>query len=752
MKKSRAFALIAFGALAGLSALSPQDAPAGSITGASAVGPGVEIDPVSRSVRISYEAPAGAPEVIRVRCRWRDVRTGQSEPASITPYLSDTALALAPEADWVAWEQGEILERRAAGLKRSVVWDPYPSAQREGMVNVDFELKLETVEGAPLGQIRRRVRMDNRDVTYVEDWAQVLQRGMVARDREPALGEWSFRSGLPAASGASLGTALYGNPDPQQGLRALTYPLNLKGPHAIFLRFLPDAGVVRIRTTGEERADKVFAPREGVKTHSLPEVLWNWRTMDRQHLVIQPPHHYKGYDRACLDYVKLVPLQPDTVARLNRPLTLKRDRVVAGFFEPYSWSFYEDIRNGTQHREILSSLAEGGIQIADSQMGRIGMKVVFEARSTDQLLYNTIGDPTQDDPRPTTDHVGRMQQYTNTLETELRHAPSFGLKLHANFGASATYIGSPLQGDITKKNPTWVKGHDVRYELKEVRDYVVSLYREALEIGAHGISIDFCRYPECIDKPETSLAIMRELRSLSREFSRRRHTKVPVLIRFPAHGVRLSENFDYRTWVKEGLIDYLCPSNLQGRHMHFDIAPYVRATRGTSVKLLPVIDALEWAPPLPGPFLWRARQLYDAGVDGIYVYQADGRVNGGRPEDRRALRYLGSRAALNEFWKEDADSRPQRSKGIYIRPPSYPAQGYHVWERLRLWVEGVPMGAMELYLDGKQVNSFTAPPYLLGDEERSSDGLLTRGDHDLRVRVRDGTGWLEQSFRIRGGG
>ncbi len=78
--------------------------------------------------------------------------------------------------------------------------------------------------------------------------------------------------------------------------------------------------------------------------------------------------------------------------------------------------------------------------------------------------------------------------------------------------------------------------------------------------------------------------------------------------------------------------------------------------------------------------------------------------------------------------------------------------GHTGWQRLRIWTEGVPLGAMELYLDGDLVGHLDGPPYLLGTEEYDSDGIVPPGEHELRIRVQDGDGWLEQAFTITGSG
>jgi hypothetical protein len=344
--------------------------------------------------------------------------------------------------------------------------------------------------------------------------------------------------------------------------------------------------------------------------------------------------------------------------------------------------------------------------------------------------------------------VGRMQQYTNTLQNSLKFGAELGLTVHANFGATNCYPGSPLEGEFSKQHPEWRRSHALRYEVPEVRTYILSLYRETLEIGAPGISIDFCRYPEGINSKKTCTDFLRELRGLADEFSRKRHRPIPILIRFPAHGVRCSEFFDYAVWAREGLVDYLCPSHIQGRFHYFNVDPYLKAVAGTGCVLLPQLDGLSWGLKIPGPFLWRVAQLYDKGVPGIYIYQGDDPIVTS-PIHRRFIRMTRSSEALNRFWKNEKRLTPKRSKNIYITPFSQ-LPGYHSWERLHIWTDGIPMKELEIYLDGKRINRFDGPPYLLGDQGPKGDHAIPRGKHELKIRARDGDGWLEKTFSVTG--
>ncbi|MDZ4857758.1 MAG: hypothetical protein SGI88_02155 [Candidatus Hydrogenedentes bacterium] len=697
------------------------------------------VDPVSRNIHISYTVPATAPDTVTVACAWSLPGANDWRPADVMPLVSETAYNMVEVPTWNLWHaEGRIVERRAAGLARTIVFNPYPDATREGQVNVDFRVTVEGASGEPLGQAQTLIEADNRDVVYIEDWSRVLQQDQLV----PGAKAWGFRTDYALADGMSLGNALAGYIDAATPLPALTYPLALKGHYAIYLCTNPAAGAIRLRLTGDERADQLGSrfPRE--------EVLWRWTRMDRQNLVLRQTHNYTGWQQAHVDYIKLVPLPDASVIELDARFGGPVDRLVAGYWEPYSWAFWDNVTETLQHREPLSAFAEARIKIVDTQIGRFGMKVVYESRQTDPLLYSTIGDPIGDIAVPTTDNVGKMQQFTNTLDATLRYTREMMLAPHANFGATNCYPGSPLQGDFSKEHPEWMRGHVLRYEVPEVRAYILSLYREALEIGAPAVSIDFCRYPEGIDTAETCTAFLRELRALANEFGKARNKRIPILIRFPGAGVRLAGQFDYVTWVKEGLVDYLCPSNIQGRHMHIDMTPYLAAVKDTSCMLMPCMDALSWGLPFPGPFMWRASQLYNQGVKAVYVYQADGRVLG-LPSDKRHMRMLASSAAIGRFWHEDTVQRPLRSKGIYITPPHQFGK-YNGWERIRIWTEGVALGALEVYLDDALVTRMEGPPYLVGTEDNASDGVIPAGEHVLRIRAQDGDGWLEQTFSITG--
>lgn len=706
----------------------------------------VTTEPLTRYCHIQYLVPPGAPNEVTVICSWSPAAKNQWQPARIRPFISETAMCLTPVEQWQQWTKlGRITERNAAGLIRTIVFDPYPQARSDGKVNVDFLIRVEAPDGKRLVEYTERITADNSDVVYLEDWSGVFQKDAITTKTEEHDGKWHWRTDLDASSGATYGNDLYGFAGHDMALPQLSYPLDLKGTYAIFVM----AGSVKLRLTGDERTDRLSSQ------YGWP-TLWRWTAMDRQHLVIKQPHAYTGWVPALIDYVKLVPLSEQLVAELGNRFSGTPDKFVAGYWEPYSWAFHENILETFQHREAMSAYRDARFSLVDSQVNRFGAKAIFESRLADQLLYNTQGDRRQDESIPITDGVGRMQQFTNALDATIRYAREFGLQCHANFGASASYVGTPLQGDFSKAHPEWLYGSQLRFEVPEVRAYALSLVREALEIGAPGISIDFMRYSFTIPDIATCNTFLKELRALVDEYSQKRDRYIPILVQFPGKGVLPPRQFrrgswdlfDYATWAHEGWVDYMCPSNDDERHLHLDVTPYLEAARGTKTMVLPNVTAAGLT--RPGLYLWRIRQLYEAGVDGIYIYQSDHCVLG-RPMDRRCARLLASSEDVRRWWEEDARLRPHRSKGIYVTGPSRPSRGWRPRERVRVWLEGIQMGEVEMYLDGKRVNRYDGPPYLLGTEERTSDRVIAANRKvELLVRAKDGGQWLEQRFTLQG--
>lgn len=702
-------------------------------TSAFAAGDGAKtwVDPVTRYIHVSYTVPSTAPDEVKVTCKWSPAGKNDWHPADVMPLISDTGKPLVPNDARSEWTRGVVTEKRAAGLRRTVIFDPYPDAQKNGRVDAEFRIDISTPSGEPISTQTALLQADNSDVVYLTDFSKVFQKDEVKNTQTE--GKWLL---TPDSSGGNRLTC-----QDKIAVRPLTYPLDLTGHYAIFVSTQKDGGPIMLRLSGDERNERVSSSKFD------REVFWRWAKMDREHLVIKQRHYFTGFTESSLDYVKLVPISDKIASDLSAQFIGKHDKFVTAYFEPYSWAFYGDIRENYQHREPISAYAETGVDAIDISCGRFGSKSVYEGRKTDQLIYNTHGDPINDKV-PVTDNVGRMQQYTNTFTTEMKYAREMGADVNAQFGATACYVDTPLQGDISKVHPEWRREDSLLLSVPGVQDFMLGVYRELLTLGAPGITIDFCRYPDGTDSAADCNKFMRSLRKLADEFGKARGEHIRITVRFPSKGTRKWECFDYKTWAHEGLVDYLCPSNIQGVYQFIDVKPYLDAAKGTKCKVTPEIDAIEWGPIMPNQFLWWAKHLYDEGAHGVYIYQADGAINS--REVRECLSLLTSTEAIGRWLKKDADQVPNRSKGIYITP-AMTSGGYNFWERCRIWLEGVKPGKVETYIDGKLIGTFDGPPYMVGTDGYESDKIVPTGEHTLLIRAQDGDGWLEQKYTIKGG-
>jgi hypothetical protein len=692
------------------------------------------IDPVTRYVHVTYGVPASAPAQVEVHAEYRADGAGDWLSAGVWPHVSDTAIELMRPEDWNAGiREGHLTERRAAGLRRTLIWNPAKLGARK--LRVEFRITVSD-QGRKLSVAEARINLDNSDVILLNDWSKVVQQSAISENPAPGAHTWWLRRG---ASGTTLEVKEKG-----VELPALTYPLDLHGWYAVYVSTPAKLGTIELRLTGDERPESFSIQQPG------REVFWRWTDMNRQHLVIRQPYstvyEYEDNYRAHLDSVRLVPLTAAQVGSLDKQWGVDGDRrLLIGYYEPYSWAFYQKIETNQQHWEPLYAFHEAQLDYLDIQIGRGGSRMVFEGRKGSQLLTDTFGDPVRG-VVPRTSNVGRMQQYSNTLATELRYAKMLGLKVRVNIGATNCYPGTPLESDFSRMHPEWRKGSSLRYEVPEVRAYVLSMFEEALEIGAESISLDWCRYPNSVTSKETVTGFFRELRALADRYTQKRGKRVDILTRFPARGVTGWQYMDYAAWAREGLVDYLAPSNIQGRHLTFDIGEYIAGVKGTRAKLLPCVDALGWGLSKPGMFLSRILEAYEMGVPGIYIYQSDAPVLEG-PEPRRYLSLAASAGSLRRWKAREFAEQGRYSKDIYIsRPESGPQ--YHSWERIRIWTEALQPGKVELWLDGRLVNSYDHGPYVLTSEDRASDTAMAFGAHVLKVRAQDGSGWLEREFKF----
>lgn len=672
----------------------------------------VEFDQTSANGKIIYTVPTHMPDPVLVKCEFM-IKSGVWNNAQINKYRSVTAITLLAQknADILAQEQatGKVLEYMATGRERTMIWS---TAQQlpAGVITkgqVKLELFSENNPQTALACGTADFTADFTNVVMLNKFAANpdIHPPIVANDKRNNPGWFQTVNGLEAF-------------EKEDVIEPIVWRHNLSGYYAIYLQ-VPKKGYgeIELRLTDDDFAQR-FSGFDGY------EYFWKMAKLNDTHLVIQQPYRtlYKVGDQliARLRYVKLVKVSEDEYKQYALNQTEKRDKIVAGYFEPYSWAFREFVPSNTKFFEALAAYKFAGVDIVDAQAGRGGARPLFPTNLEEPLLGETKGDAAPgSNASPSSLGTGRMVRLADITHAVTLAGKAFNINTSINFGAANNYHNGPQEGIFSKNNPDCFRDtHYLNFSMSKARAALLVLYRNVLQKGAKMVSIDFCRYPHCVKSPEDANSFMRELRALANEFSTAEN-HIKILVRFPVPGCKgveaVKSKFRPETWIKEKLVDYIVPSDFGGNMPYYDVTPFVAMVKGTNVKCLPCLDGLNGGPQFTGEVLRRANDFYDKGADGIYIYQADAHIVGSMTSimmvHHDVIRTLGnSQLVKNAVIKENQYLEKYSADAYWYFPTPY--QGY----RARFWIEGVNPKSVDMYINDKLITQATAYPYMLGKQ------------------------------------
>ncbi len=173
-------------------------------------------------------------------------------------------------------------------------------------------------------------------------------------------------------------------------------------------------------------------------------------------------------------------------------------------------------------------------------------------------------------------------------------------------------------------------------------------------------------------------------------------------------------------------------------------------TQGTPVKCLPMVDFNSEALCWPGQSLQRIAQIYQAGADGVYLYQygesAAGSIRAHNALNRWVVSQLGSLASVEALLNKQSLENDSFSRDIYIFFP-WPYGNC----RVRAWIEGFTPERVEMLYNGTLVSTFEGPDevlYQLGEDGWEHDYPPTAIPVTVTVRVKEGIYWYSKDYII----
>ena len=376
---------------------------------------------------------------------------------------------------------------------------------------------------------------------------------------------------------------------------------------------------------------------------------------------------------AKIAYMKLVPLSEDEVDAWHadqqrtdtRRIFVHNDAGGPLYYRPTN---AEQIRRHVEHYR-------------DSDMSRL----YWEAGGGDSLGYPTkigrfrTGDEVSKDFERVLQRLGvegrliLRDKGIDPFQVALEHAHKLGMEFHAGYRVAGFHYPPPH--DHFNEGPTFYKSHPelrgvdrdgnatprISYAYPEARAFVVSLLKEMAGFPIDGICLLYNRRPPLVEyeqpliegftaeygddprqideddprwlsyRARTLTQFLREVREAMDEAGlaqgRGKRLEVSAVVM-----ASLEENLfhamDLKAWVDEGLIDTIMPyssfPDLESMEEAWtdpsDILPFVSITKGTACKLAPNIMPRQLSPEA---IRRRAAALYDAGVDNLFLWDAD---------------------------------------------------------------------------------------------------------------------------------
>lgn len=487
-------------------------------------------------------------------------------------------------------------------------------------------------------------------------------------------GKWKT---LPYATAEFKGTAL--SAYAHTGAPVVRLPLPVKGPHAIYL------GVCTVSTGFKEARNGLRArldtePAFQRMANNLPlimptrvdviqEQFLSVAFLEGQQLEIGQIHDLP----ATLCYVKLVPLSQDELLmhEARVPAAEKQTRTGIATFDGHSWLWPYACRT---EEDLLANFR--GYERSD-----IG-KWWFQVLGADLVTYpgskagNIPGEHTQD--FPTLAHESFVTTIKalhragiNPVKVAREEARRQGVEFHIMLRPAGWKACIPYEETFDSRfyeaHPEWrcvdrdgSPTMHMSHAFPEVRQHLLDIYRETLELQPEGVGLLFNRgmpmmlweepfcarframhQAEAREVPEddprihaTRATIMtdflREIRALLDETARAQGPERRYKISLGTFSKEVDNQkfgFDLPRWIREGLVDDLGVAWF-AHHTSFaqpDMAYYKKLVAGTQVGVYPFVIA--WKTGTPQEFCKRITAFYQGGASGIAIW--DPTVEGG---------------------------------------------------------------------------------------------------------------------------
>ncbi|WMJ82367.1 hypothetical protein RBU49_08995 [Clostridium sp. MB40-C1] len=398
-------------------------------------------------------------------------------------------------------------------------------------------------------------------------------------------------------------------------------------------------------------------------------------------------------NKARIEYIKLVGLTSQEINEYT-----KQDEGDNGKRILYDFDGYSDFFSGiypdeeTLKERTVRRLAQKGVGEINWCLGTTCMlnynsKYAGKAFDYDHKYDNQLRDG---------DKLA-IQQLSNILksgkspiEIIAEEGKKLGVKVNASLRMNAFYPPEKygfLNGTVYNKYVSYLQPHQelMNYKYPQFRTYVKNILKEVASFeNVSGVTLDFCRYPTVMSKEVKQEDKIKIMNQFMKEVRNEIPTNKTITVRIPYKDT-LSYGFDIETWVRNGYIDRLVPSNITIEDF-FDITPYVNMVKGTKVKLYIGIVADVKGHDLTkeeeelikkglyvhkkeyldiNQYLSRAYDVYKKGADGLFLFNTTSKILID-PTAPKEGEYLGDKVKIEKWYKEQYNTENIGKQKVFI--------------------------------------------------------------------------------------
>jgi hypothetical protein len=489
--------------------------------------------------------------------------------------------------------------------------------------------------------------------------------------REPKRGCWRL---IEYEAEGLTGTMAWANS--MTGAPEISYPSDLVGWHSVYIGIwdwawskvpvmitesqVEGGNLLKIKLTSDDCFTTISKEYSDFR---IEEVLWKHADLTGESFIIG--QQSEGFPkRACLAYIRLVPLSDDQVAEVKEENERRDTKRLIAMNDGWSW-VYENHPKSKQ--DIQSQIA----RYKGSDFGKVYYEYGFAGPQG--LEVYDMDDFARKGEEFANDSV-RVFRASGIypFDEVLRYGHAIGLQVYASvrLGMPKTAppfdVGSQDGGVFFLSHPQFrcverdgAPFPCMSYAFPEVRSHVVETFQKAVVSGADGLSPLFHRGPPFLlyerplvdgfiaesgedprALPETDerwlrfrarfmTDFMRELRRGAAETAGRLGREAPKMscVVFPTRAENLRYGVDVEAFMREGLLDEIVARDIlyaSWEDTQADVPFFMGLTRGTKCKFYVMLGsaassyrALGGSGNIPDAYATRAGELYRQGVDGL---------------------------------------------------------------------------------------------------------------------------------------